>query len=116
MNRTEVSIIGVGCSPFAEHWTRSAEDLLAEAVLEAYADAGIEEPRRQIDAVFAGSLYAPMGPVHVSDTLHLSAPVTMVYNYCATGTEALRVAVMAVAALASASAWWWRSACWWARG
>lgn len=97
MKRGEVSIIGVGCSPFAEHWTRSAEDLLAEAVLEAYADAGIEEPRRQIDAVFAGSLYAPMGPVHVSETLHLSAPVTMVYNYCATGTEALRVAVMAVA-------------------
>ena len=50
MNRTDVSIIGVGCSPFAEHWTRSAEDLLAEAVLEAYADAGIEDPRRQIDA------------------------------------------------------------------
>lgn len=97
MNRSKASIIGVGCSPFAEHWTRSAEDLLAEAVLEAYADAGIQEPRRQIDAVFAGSLYAPMGPVHVSETLHLSAPVTMVYNYCATGTEALRVAVMAVA-------------------
>jgi len=93
----KVSIIGAGCSDFAEHWNRSAEDLIVDAALEAFADAGIEDPRQQIDAVFAGSLYAPMGPVHVSDALKLNKPTTMVYNYCATGTEALRMAVMAVA-------------------
>ncbi len=96
--RDKASIIGVGCSAFAEHWDRSAEDLIVDAVLEAYADAGIEEPRRQIDAIYAGSLYAPMGPVHVTEALRLYKPITMVYNYCATGTEALRAAVMAVAA------------------
>ncbi len=63
----KVSIIGAGCSDFAEHWNRSAEDLIVDAGLEAFADAGIEDPRQQVDAVFAGSLYAPMGPVHVSD-------------------------------------------------
>ena len=93
----KAAIIGAGCSAFAEHWTKSAEDLVVDAVLEAYADAGIVEPRRQIDAVFAGSLYAPMGPVHVTEALKLYKPTTMVYNYCATGTEALRAAVMAVA-------------------
>jgi acetyl-CoA C-acetyltransferase len=93
----KVSIIGAGCSDFAEHWDKSAEDLIVDAALEAFADAGIEDPRRQIDAVFAGSLYAPMGPVHVSEALKLNKPTTMVYNYCATGTEALRMAVMAVA-------------------
>jgi acetyl-CoA C-acetyltransferase len=93
----KAAIIGAGCSDFAEHWSKSAEDLVVDAVLEAYAAAGIAEPRRQIDAVFAGSLYAPMGPVHVTEALKLYKPTTMVYNYCATGTEALRAAVMAVA-------------------
>ncbi|MBK6287082.1 MAG: acetyl-CoA acetyltransferase [Gammaproteobacteria bacterium] len=96
--RDKASIVGVGCSAFAEHWDRSAEDLIVDAALEAYADAGIDEPRRQIDAIYAGSLYAPMGPVHVTEALRLYKPITMVYNYCATGTEALRAAVMAVAA------------------
>ncbi len=40
----KAAIIGAGCSAFAEHWTKSAEDLVVDAVLEAYADAGIVEP------------------------------------------------------------------------
>ena len=78
--RDKASIVGVGCSAFAEHWDRSAEDLIVDAALEAYADAGIDEPRRQIDAIYAGSLYAPMGPVHVTEALRLYKPITMVYN------------------------------------
>ena len=58
----KVAIIGAGCSVFAEHWSRSAEDLVVDAVLEAYADAGIAEPRRQIDAVFCGLAVCADGP------------------------------------------------------
>ena len=81
--RDKASIVGVGCSAYAEHRDRSAEDLIVDAALEAYADAGIDEPRRQIDAIYAGSLYAPMGPVHVTEALRLYKPITMDYNYCA---------------------------------
>lgn len=96
--RDRTAIVGVGCSRFGENWTMSAEDMIVDAVFEAYADAGIEEPARQIDAIFTGSLYSAMGPVDVSDALKLSKPVSAVYNYCATGTETVRAACTAIAA------------------
>lgn len=96
--RNKAAIVGAGCSQFAEHWTKGAEDLIVDAVFEAYADAGIEDANRQIDAVFCGSLYSAMGPVDVSDALKLYKPLTSVYNYCATGTETVRMAAMAIAA------------------
>jgi len=96
--KDRTAIVGVGCSHFMENWTASAEDMIVDAVFEAYADAGIEEPNRQIDAVFCGSLYSAMGPVDVSEALKLYKPLTSVYNYCATGTEVVRAAVMAIAA------------------
>lgn len=96
--KDKTAIVGVGCSRFAEHWELGAEDLIVEAAFEAYADAGIEDPNRQIDAVFCGSLYSAMGPVDVSEALKLYKPTTAVYNYCATGTETVRAACMAIAA------------------
>ena len=84
--RDKAAIVGVGCTHFMENWTSSAEDMIVDAVYEAYADAGIEDPNRQIDAVFCGSLYSAMGPVDVSEALKLYKPLTSVYNYCATGT------------------------------
>lgn len=96
--KDKTAIVGVGCSRFAEHWDLGAEDLIVEAAFEAYADAGIEDPNRQIDAVFCGSLYSAMGPVDVSEALKLYKPTTAVYNYCATGTETVRAACMAIAA------------------
>lgn len=95
--RDKVAVIGAGCSQFAENWTRSAEDMIVDAVFEAYADAGIEDPNRQIDAIFCGSLYSTQGPVEVSESLKLYKPLSAVYNYCATGTEAFRVGCMAIA-------------------
>lgn len=96
--RDKVAIVGVGCSRFAEHWDLGIEDVIVEAVFEAYADAGIEDPRREIDAIYCGSLYSQNGPVEVSEALKLWKPLTSVYNYCATGTETVRAACMAIAA------------------
>jgi acetyl-CoA C-acetyltransferase len=96
--RDRMAVVGVGCSQFGENWTLDAEDMIVAAVFEAYADAGIESPQRQIDAIYTGSLYSPTGPVDVSEALKLYKPLTAVYNYCATGTEAFRAGCMAIAA------------------
>lgn len=72
--------------------------MIVDAAFEAYADAGIESPQRQIDAIYCGSLYSPTGPVDVSEALKLYKPLTAVYNYCATGTEAFRAGCMSIAA------------------
>ncbi len=95
----KVAITGVGCCPFGENWNQSPADMIVDAAYEAYADAGIEDPERQIDAVFTGSIYSNKGPHECSDALKLfNKPVTMVSNYCATGTDALRCGVLSIAA------------------
>jgi acetyl-CoA C-acetyltransferase len=96
--KDKVAVVGVGCSKFGENWNRSEEDMIVDATYEAYRDAGIDEPQRQIDAVYCGSLYSKNGPVEVSEALKLYKPMTAVQNYCATGTEAFRAASMAIAA------------------
>jgi acetyl-CoA C-acetyltransferase len=96
--RDKVAIVGAGCCKFGENWDQSPSDMIVDAAYEAYADAGIDEPQRQIEAVFTGSLYTTKGPLECSDALKLfNIPVTMVSNYCATGTDAFRCAVMAIA-------------------
>ena len=97
--RNKVAIVGVGCCKFGENWDQSPSDMIVDAAYEAYADAGIEDPQRQIEAVFTGSIYSNKGPHECSDALKLfGKPVTMVSNYCATGTDAFRCGVMAIAA------------------
>jgi acetyl-CoA C-acetyltransferase len=97
--RDKAAVIGVGCCQFGENWSQSPSDMIVDAAYEAYADAGIEDPQRQIDAVFTGSIYSNKGPHECSDALKLfGKPVTMVSNYCATGTDAFRCAVMSIAA------------------
>ena len=97
--RDKAAVVGVGCCPFGENWDQSPSDMIVDAAYEAYADAGIENPQRQIDAVFTGSIYSNKGPHECSDALKLfGKPVTMVSNYCATGTDAFRMAVMSIAA------------------
>jgi acetyl-CoA C-acetyltransferase len=95
--RDQVAVVGVGCCKFGENWDQSPSDMIVDAAYEAYADAGIEEPQRRIDAVFTGSIYSNRGPHECSDALKLWKPVTMVSNYCATGTDAFRCGVMAIA-------------------
>jgi acetyl-CoA C-acetyltransferase len=97
--RDKVAVLGVGCCPFGENWDQAPSDMIVDAAYEAYADAGIDEPQRQIDAVFTGSIYSNKGPHECSDALKLfGKPVTMVSNYCATGTDAFRCGVMSIAA------------------
>jgi acetyl-CoA C-acetyltransferase len=95
--RDKVAIVGVGCCKFGENWDQSPSDMIVDAAYEAYADAGIDDPQAQIDAVFTGSLYSQKGPHECSDALKLCKPVTMVTNYCATGTDAFRCGVMSIA-------------------
>ena len=73
---------------------------MVEAFEEALADAGIE--RKQIEAAWLGTAieeqHLGKSAVPLAMTLRLPyIPVTRVENYCATGTEALRGAVYAVA-------------------
>ena len=97
--RDKVAVTGVGCCRFGENWDQAPSDMIVDAAYEAYADAGIGEPQRQIDAVFTGSIYSNKGPHECSDALKLfGKPVTMVSNYCATGTDAFRCGVMSIAA------------------
>jgi acetyl-CoA C-acetyltransferase len=96
-----VAIIGMGCTHFAERWDAGPEDLMVEAVGEALADAGIA--RDDLGAAWLGVFFDEQSTgksaLPLSMALRLpNIPVTRVENLCATGTEALRGAVYAVAA------------------
>lgn len=97
----KVAIIGMGCTRFGERWDCGAEDLIVEAFTEAISDAGIE--RDDIGAAWQGVFFQEQNisksGLPLSMTLRLpNIPVTRVENLCATGSEALRGAVYAVAA------------------
>jgi len=99
--KDKVAILGMGCTHFGERWNVGAEDLMQEAFAEALKDAGIE--RDQIDAGWLGVFYDEQSlgksAIPLSMTLRLpNIPVTRVENLCATGSEAMRGAVYAVAA------------------
>jgi acetyl-CoA C-acetyltransferase len=97
--RDKVAVVGVGCCRFGENWDQSPADMIVDAAYEAYADAGLENPQEQIQAVFTGSLYSQKGPHECSDALKLfHKPVSQVSNYCATGTDAFRYGVLSIAA------------------
>jgi acetyl-CoA C-acetyltransferase len=98
--RDKVAIIGMGCARFGERWDASPDDLMLEAFAEASLDAGID--RDQIEAAWLGVFYQEQSTSKSGLPLSLAlrlpnTPVTRVENLCATGTEALRGAVYAVA-------------------
>src|ERR1700688_5174588 len=99
--KDKVAIIGMGCSRFGERWDVGTDGLLAEAFDEALADAGIE--RGRIEAAWTGSCFDRINignsAIPAATSLRLDGiPVSRMENMCATGTEALRGAVYAVAA------------------
>lgn len=99
--RDKVAILGMGCSKFGERWDSGPDDLMVEAFDEALADAGIERDR--IEAAWLGVFFDEQSTgksaLPLSMALRLpNIPTTRVENLCATGTEALRGAVYAVAA------------------
>ncbi len=98
--KDKVAILGMGCSHFGERWNDNAEDLMVEAFAEAIADAGIG--RDEIQAAWFGTAieeeHVGKSAVPLSMGLRLpNIPVTRVENYCASGSEAFRGAVYAVA-------------------
>ena len=98
--KDKVAIIGMGCTRFGERWDDSSEDLIVEAFKEAIEDAGIE--KKEIQAAWFGSCMDEVNVGKSATPLSLTLklpylPVTRVENFCATGSEALRGAVYAVA-------------------
>ncbi len=98
--RDKVAIIGMGCTRFGERWDMSAEDLIVESFGEALADAGIE--KKDIDASWFGVCFdeVNVGKSALALPMTLKLPyigATRVENFCASGTEAFRGAVYAVA-------------------
>jgi len=98
--KDKVAILGMGCSKFGERWDANPEDLMVEAFQEALGDAGIEKNDIQA-AWFATAIeeqHVGKSGVPLAAALRLPyIPVTRVENYCASGSEAFRGAVYAVA-------------------
>lgn len=98
--KDKVAILGMGCSKFGERWDSDPEDLMVEAYLEAMQDAGVEPT--QLDAAWFSTHIDEIGtgkggtPLSVALKLPNIA-VTRVENFCASGSEAFRGAVYAVA-------------------
>ena len=98
--RDKVALLGMGCSKFGERWNDNAEDLMVESFSEAVADAGIE--KNQIEAAWFSTAieeqHVGKSGIPLAMALRLPViPVTRVENYCASGSEAFRGAVYAVA-------------------
>src|SRR3954466_3795613 len=94
--RDRVAIVGMGCTRFAEHFDKSADDLMRVATTEAFTGAGVAKD--DVDAYWLGTAQSGMSGITLARPLQLQGkPVTRVENYCATGSEALRQAAYAVA-------------------
>ncbi|MGH9207081.1 MAG: acetyl-CoA acetyltransferase, partial [Acidimicrobiales bacterium] len=94
--KDQVAIVGMGCTPFGEHWDRNADDLMAQAATEALGSASVE--KQDIDAFWLGTAQTGMSGITLARPLQLEGkPVTRVENYCASGSEAMRQAAYAVA-------------------
>jgi acetyl-CoA C-acetyltransferase len=94
--RDRVAIIGMGCTPFGEHWDCSVDDMLIESSQGALASAGVSID--DIDAFWLGTMGSGISGLTLSRPLKIDyKPVTRTENYCATGSEAFRNACYAVA-------------------
>src|SRR5688500_3034468 len=94
--RDRVAIVGMGCTPFGEHWDKSVDDLVLDASLDAFASA--EVAKDEVDAFWLSTLASGVSGLTLSRPLALDyRPVTRVENMCASGSEALRNACYAVA-------------------
>ncbi len=92
-----VAIVGMGCTPFRDHWDKSADDLIVDAVQECLANVPAVS-REDVDAYWVGTQGSGMSGMTLSKPLRMTGkPVTRVENFCATGSEAFRNACFAVA-------------------
>ena len=56
--RDRVAIVGMACTPFREHFDKSADDLMVQASDEAYASAGVK--KSDVDAYWLGTATSGM--------------------------------------------------------
>jgi acetyl-CoA C-acetyltransferase len=98
--KDRVAIVGAGCTKFGENYTMTYEDMVIDAVYEAYEDAGVEP--KDIQAAWIGtSRYELIGQrgaaTSISQPLGLfEIPITRVSNYCCTGMESVRMAAISI--------------------
>lgn len=91
-----VAIVGMGCTPFGEHWDKGVDDLLIDAVGDATRSAAVAV--QDVDAFWLGTFASGQSGMTLSRPLKLDyKPVSRLENYCATGSEAFRNACYAVA-------------------
>ena len=98
--KDKVAIIGMGCTRFGERWDAGAEELMVEAFQECLEDAGIQ--KNDIQAAWLGTCMEECNVGKSATSLGVTLrlphiPISRVENFCATGTEAFRGAVYAVA-------------------
>ena len=96
----DVSIIGVGQVPVAEHWEKSLRQIGAEAVRLAVRDARVE----RVDALYVGNMLAGelTGQEHLGALIAEHAGLRGIEAYrieaaCGSGGAVMRAGVMAVA-------------------
>ncbi len=91
-----VAIVGMGCTPFGEHWDKGVADLLVESTTEAFQSAQIEPDA--IDAYWLGVVGSGSSGLVLSEAIKVPyKPVTRTENMCATASEAMRNAAYALA-------------------
>lgn len=101
----KVSVLGVGCTKFAELWDKSLHDLIAQAQFMALDDAGIAPV--QIESIFVGNMLAQQfnGQAHLgaiaAQQLGINVPSVRVENACASGSSALVCGVHSILSGAS---------------
>jgi acetyl-CoA C-acetyltransferase len=94
--RDRVAIVGMGCTPFGEHWDKSVDDLLVDASTEALTSAGARLD--DVDAFWLGTMASGQSGLTLSRPLRIDhKPVTRIENFCATGSDSFRNACYAVA-------------------
>jgi acetyl-CoA C-acetyltransferase len=94
--RDQVAIVGMGCTPFGEHWDKSTDDMLLLSSSDALKSAGVALD--DVDAFWLGTMGSGVSGLTLSRPLKIDyKPVTRLENMCATGSEAFRNACYAVA-------------------
>src|SRR5688572_11449328 len=78
--RDRVAIVGMGCTPFGEHWDRSVDDLLIDASSEALTSASL--PLDAADAFWLGTLFSGQSGLTLSRPLKIASKPVSRHEIC----------------------------------